>query len=89
MQSVVGRTLELEQQLAQVKQQHAQQDAASGGELQGVHKLINRVSSVSAMKHCERERSSFYFIIIHVFFFRVAEMFFFSVLKTEKLVVVF
>lgn len=49
MQSVVGRTLELEQQLAQVKQQCTQQEATTGGELQGVHKLINRASSVSAL----------------------------------------
>lgn len=58
VQSVVGRTLELEQQLAQVKQQHTQQEANSGGELQGVHKLINRVSSASAIKHWKREKTS-------------------------------
>lgn len=58
VQSVVGRTLELEQQLAQVKQQHAQQEATSGGELQGVHKLISCVSSVSAIRNGARGNSS-------------------------------
>lgn len=62
VQSVVGRTLELEQQLAQAKQQHTQQEATSGGELQGVHKLINRVSSVG------REKGAL-FIHSHFFFF--------------------
>lgn len=40
VQSVVARTLELEQQLAQAKQQQTQQEATSNGELKGLQKLI-------------------------------------------------
>lgn len=64
VQSVVARTQELEQQLAQAKQQQTQQEATSNGELKGLQKLIKMVvECFSVIEHrmCNREGCFFVF----------------------------